>query len=79
MIEYFTALIISYHLHGQPVDIIVWFENERHCSTAMNNRSADVMYDYLYDLYGNEISMGCYPTQKVSKLIKPRIRPNVGS
>ena len=79
MIEYFTALSISYHLHRQPLDIIVWFENERHCSTAMNNRSADVMYDYLYDLYGNEISMGCYPTQKVSKLIKPRIRPDVGS
>lgn len=79
MIEYFTALLISYHLHGQPVDIIVWFESERHCSTAMNNRSADVMYDYLYDLYGNDISMSCYPTQKVSKLIRPRIRPDVGS
>jgi hypothetical protein len=41
----------------------------------MNNRSADMMYDYLYDLYGNEIMMGCYPTDKVSKLIKPKLRP----
>jgi hypothetical protein len=41
----------------------------------MNNRSADMMYDYLYDLYGNEISMGCYPSDKVSKLIKPKPRP----
>jgi len=42
----------------------------------MENRSADFMYDYLYDLYGNDISMGCYTTNKVSKLVRPRVRPN---
>tara|TARA_R100001015_G_C4581486_1_gene137937 strand:- start:709 stop:948 length:240 start_codon:yes stop_codon:yes gene_type:complete len=75
MIEYFTALVIAYTLQGHDIETAVWFKNERHCLRAMNNRSADMMYDYLYDLYGNEISMGCYPSDKVSKLIKPKPRP----
>ena len=75
MIEYFTALVIAYTLHGHDIEIAVWFESERHCSRAMENRSGDFMYDYLYDLYGNDISMGCYTTDKVSKLIKPKPRP----
>ena len=79
MIEYFTALVIAYNLHGNNIETAVWFESEKHCSKAMHNRSADFMYDYLYDLYGKDISMGCYRTDKISKLIRPRIRPDVGS
>ena len=75
MIDYFTALVIAYTLHGHDIETAVWFESEKHCAKAMENRSADFMYDYLYDLYGNNISMGCYPTDKVSKLIKPKPRP----
>jgi len=75
VIEYFTALVIAYTLHGHDIEIAVWFESEKHCSRAMENRSGDFMYDYLYDLYGNDISMGCYTTDKVSKLIKPKPRP----
>jgi len=76
MIEYFTALVIVYTVQGHEIETAVWFESERHCSTAMNNRSADLMYDYLYDLYGNDIMMGCYPSEKKSNLIRPRVRPN---
>ena len=76
MIEYFTALVIAYTLQGHDIETAVWFESEKHCTKAMENRSADMMYDYLYDLYGNEISMGCYPSNKVSKLVRPRVRPN---
>jgi len=69
MIEYFTALVIAYTLHGHDIETAVWFESEKHCSRAMENRSADFIYDYLFDLYGNDISMGCYPTDRVSKLV----------
>ena len=75
MIEYFTALVIAYTVQGHNIETSVWFESEKHCWRAMENRSADFMYDYLYDLYGNDIMMGCYPTDKVSKLIKPKLRP----
>ena len=75
MIEYFTALVIAYTLHGHDIETAVWFESEKHCAKAMENRSADFMYDYLFDLYGHDISMGCYTTDKVSKLIKPKLRP----
>ena len=34
-----------------------------------------MMYDYLYDLYGNDIMMTCETTDKVSKYIRPRLRP----
>ncbi len=79
MIEYFTALVIAYTLQGHNIETAVWFRNERHCLRAMNNRSADMMYNYLYDLYGNQISMGCYPSEKVSKLVKPKVRPLIKS
>ncbi len=73
--EYFTALVIAYTLQGHDIETAVWFESEKHCLQAMNNRSPDKMYNYLYDLYGGEISMGCYPTKKVSKIVKPKIKP----
>ena len=75
MIEYFTALILSYTLHGNDIDTIVWFESEKHCSTAMNSGSADGIYNHLYDLYGNDIMMMCHKSNTVSKLIKPKLRP----
>ncbi len=75
MIEYFTALVIAYTVQGHDIETAVWFESEKHCSRAMNNRSADMMYDYLYDLYGNDIMMTCETTDKVSKYIRPRLRP----
>jgi len=77
MIEYFTALVIAYTIQGHEIETAVWFENERQCSTAMNNRSTDMLYDYLYDLYGSNIMMGCYPSDEVSKLARPKIRPEV--
>ena len=77
MIEYFTALIIAYTLQGHDIETAVWFESEKHCMKAMRSRTFDHMYDHMYELYGNDISMGCYPSEKVSKLIRPRVRPNL--
>ena len=75
MIEYFTAMVISYSVQDLEIETAVWFESEKHCSTAMNSGSADGIYNHLYDLYGNDIMMTCETTDKVSKYIRPRLRP----
>ena len=75
MIEYFTALVIAYTVQNQQIETALWFQSERHCASAMNSGSADGIYNHLYDLYGNDLMMICQPTDKVSKLIKPKIRP----
>jgi len=76
MIEYFTALVLSYTLHNHEINTVVWFESERHCMKAMSSRTFDHMYDHMYELYGNDISMWCLPSDVQSKLIRPRVRPN---
>jgi len=75
VIEYFTALVIAYTVQDYKIETAVWFESERHCYSAMNGGSADGIYNHLYDLYGNDIMMVCDTTDKVSKYIKPRPRP----
>jgi hypothetical protein len=76
MIEYFTALVLSYTLHNHEIDTVVWFESEQHCMKAMSSRTFDHMYDHMYELYGNDISMWCLPSDVQSKLVRPRVRPN---
>ena len=50
MIEYFTALVISYSVQDREIDMAVWFQSEKHCESAMNSGSADGIYNHLYDL-----------------------------
>ncbi len=76
MIEYFTALVIAYTLHGHDIETAVWFESERHCMKAMSSRTFDHMYDHIYELYGNDISMYCVVSNARSKLVRPQVRPN---
>jgi hypothetical protein len=75
VIEYFTALVISYTVQDHEIDTTVWFESEKHCASAMSGGSADGIYNHLYDLYGNDIMMTCEASDKVSKYIRPRLRP----
>ena len=75
MIEFFTALVIEYTVQDHEIETTVWFESEKHCSSAMNSGSADGIYNHLYDLYGNDIMMVCHKSTTVSKLIKPKLRP----
>ena len=76
MIEYFTALILSYTLHDNKIDTIVWFESEKHCYSAMSSRTFDNFYDHMFELYGNDIMMSCYVSERQSKqVVKPKIRP----
>ena len=73
MIEYFTALVISYHLHGEPIDAVIWFDTEARCETAMRN--SDGLYETIYLLYGNDIMMRCHKSDVVSKALRPVLRP----
>ncbi len=75
MIEYFTALVLSYTLHTHQINTIVWFESEKHCIKAISSRTFDNMYDHIYELYGNEISMYCVVSEVRSKLIRPQLKP----
>jgi len=77
MIEYYTALVLSYTIHTHEIDTVVWFESERHCIKAMSSRTFDHMYDHIYELYGNDISMYCVVSDARSRIIKPKVRPNV--
>lgn len=74
MIEYFTALAISYVLHGVPVEARIWFETEAHCKKAMTR--SDELYETIYLLYGNDIMMSCEVSDVVSKqALRPKLRP----
>ena len=77
--EFFTALVISYNLPRQDQDTAtyVWFESEKHCQEAMRqDGSAEPLYDYIMDLYGNNIMMTCERSNLKSKeALRPKLRP----
>jgi len=75
MIEYFTALVIAYNLQGEQIKTVAWFKSQNHCQIVMNENLAQPLYDHLYDLYGNYISMKCIVSKQASKLIRPKLRP----
>lgn len=75
MIYYYTALVISYAINGEPVKSVVWYDRERHCVEAMNDRLFDPVYDHLYELYGTDIMMTCHVSDKVSYKLLPKLRP----
>ena len=74
MIYYFTALVISYAIDANEVHAMVWYDNERHCLEAMNERYADPLYNQLYELYGSGIMMSCEVSEVVSYTVRPKLR-----
>ena len=78
MIEFITILFIDYEVpeYDMAPMASVIFATEDHCQQAMDRGLADPIYDYLMDLYGNDIMMWCHVTDEVSKLIRPRSRPH---
>ena len=74
MIYYFTALVISYAIDANEVRAMVWYDNERHCLEAMNERYADPLYNQLYELYGSDIMMSCEVSEVVSYTVRPNLR-----
>jgi hypothetical protein len=77
MIEYFTALVLHYEVQGKELQTVVWFENEDHCQEVLQNDVAMPLYEELYDLYGNNIMMFCEVSEDVSRIVRPRLRPEV--
>ena len=74
MIEFFTALVISYTVGGEPMQTFVLYDQEDHCYEAM--RLVDPLYDQLYTLYGKDIMISCEVTEEVSRYpIRPKVRP----
>jgi hypothetical protein len=74
MIFYFTALVITYTIGVNEVNTVVWYEKEQHCREAMDDRLGDALYNQLYELYGNDIMMSCEVSDKVSYVLRPRLR-----
>lgn len=78
MIYYFTALVIQYTINDNLIDSVVWYDNERHCIEAMSGGYGDMLYNQLYELYGNDIIMNCEVSDRVSYIIKPKWRADDG-
>jgi len=79
MVEYFTALVLHYEMQGKELETVVWFENEAHCQEVLQNDAALPLYNKLYNLYGNNIMMFCEVTERASRVVRPRARPEVGN
>ncbi len=79
MIEFFTVLIMTYHIQGEPWEVRVVYDTEDRCYEAMNRDVIEPLYNQLYDLYGNDMMVSCYTTDLVSREpIRPRVRPENG-
>lgn len=75
MIYYFTALVFHYAIGENTVSAAIWYDSERHCIEAMNERYVDPLYNQLYELYGSDIMVSCEVSDVVSYQIKPKLRP----
>jgi len=76
LIEFFTVLVLTYYVQGDPWEVRVVYDTEDHCQEAMDDGVIDPLYEQLYDLYGNNIIIKCHTTELVShEAIRPRLRP----
>tara|TARA_R100000426_G_C4757972_1_gene85955 strand:+ start:368 stop:604 length:237 start_codon:yes stop_codon:yes gene_type:complete len=77
MIEFLTALVITYNVAGEPWETKVVYATEDHCHQAMNEGIIDPLYKQLFDLYGNDIIIRCHVTDYITQTpTRPRMRPN---
>jgi len=78
MIEFFTILFIEYASpeYDMAPTASVIYATEEHCQEVLDKGFADPIYDHLMKLYGNDIMMYCHVTDEVSKLVRPKLRPN---
>jgi len=78
MIEFFTVLILTYHIQGEAHHTTVIYDTEDRCQEAMDRGVMMPLYEQLYDLYGNDMILRCYVTDQVSAYIRPKARPQIG-
>ena len=77
MVEFFTVLLLIYHVGEEPWETKVLYDRESRCQEAMDSGIVEPLYDQLFDLYGGNIMMTCHVTNLVSKShVRPRKRPD---
>ena len=69
--EFFTALYIEYSLRGIDVETYLILPDYEACQIAI--RDNEDMYKYFHA--DSDVNMYCIQTEKLSRSIKPVLRP----
>jgi hypothetical protein len=69
--EFFTALFIEYSLRGIDIKTYLVLPDYEACQIAI--RDNEDMYKYFYA--DSDVDMYCIQTEKMSRSIKPVLRP----
>jgi len=69
--EFFTALFIEYSLRGIDIKTYLILPDYEACQIAI--RDNEDMYKYFYA--DSDVDMYCIQTEKMSRSIKPVLRP----
>ena len=69
--EFFTALWIEYSLRGIDVETYLILPDYEACQIAI--RDNEDMYKYFYA--DSDVNMWCIPRKKLSRSIRPKLRP----
>ena len=75
MLEFFTVLVLTYHIQGEPWETKVLYDTEDRCQEAMDRGVLMPLYRQLTDLYGNDTIMRCHTSSFISKEIRPKMKP----
>lgn len=66
--DFFTALILVYHIKSEEIATMIWFNNYESCYKAQ------YATDDLYNL-ANGTEMYCIESDIASRIVKPKRRP----
>jgi len=69
--EFFTALYIEYSLRGIDIETYLILPDYEACQIAI--RDNEDMHKYFYA--DSDVNMWCIKTKKLSRSIKPKLRP----
>jgi len=66
--DFFTALVLVYHIRSEETTTMVWFNNYESCYKAQ------YATDKLYNLV-NGTEMYCIESDVASRIVKPKPKP----
>ena len=66
--DFFTALVLVYHIKSEETATMIWFNDYESCYEAQ------YATDKLYNLV-NGTEMYCVESNVASRIIKPKLRP----
>ena len=66
--DFFTALVLVYHIRSEETATMIWFNDYESCYEAQ------YATDKLYNLV-NGTEMYCIESNVASRIIKPKLRP----